>query len=237
MEKLRLILSAMVLLAFSQVAEATNVNIGIYAKNEGRFDMALRVFEPLVKIGYGAAQYELAEMYEFGWGVKKDLKRAADLYLKAAKQGYASAQFKMSVIYNEGKILPKDSKESVKWLKKAAALGLAAAQFNYAVALSDGVLVPIDHKKAFYWYEQSAFQNYVLAQYNLALMYAEGSGVRKDVIMSYVWNTIAKQNGYKNAARALEIDKRILTIEQTKTARFKVQEVLRKIESKRTDLQ
>ena len=236
MEKLRFILFTLLLTALCTSAQATDINVGIYAKNEGRFDMALRVFEPLVEIGYGAAQYELAEMYENGWGLKKDLKKASELYLKAAKQGYAAAQFKMSVIYGEGKILPKDDKASMAWLKKSAALGLAAAQFNYAVALADGVLVPTDHKKAFYWYQQSAFQNYVLAQYNLALMYAQGLGVKKDNIMSYVWNTIAAQNGYKDAARSLEIDRRVLSVEQTKTARYKVQEVLRKIESKRTDL-
>lgn len=215
--------------------EATKINIGIYAKNEGRYDMALRVFEPLVEIGYGAAQYEMAEMYEYGMGLKKDLKKAAELYLKAAKQGYPRAQFRMSVIYDEGKIVPKDIKESVKWLKKAATLGLPAAQFNYAVALSDGVKVPMDKKKAFYWYEQAAFQDYVLAQFNLALLYAEGSGTRKDNIMSYVWNTIAARKGFNDAARSLEIDRRILTIEQTKTAKYKVNEVQRKIESKRTD--
>lgn len=236
MKKLRLISLASLLFTavFSTFSvQATNVNIGIYAKNEGRYDMALRVFKPLVKIGYGAAQYEMAEMYEHGMGLKKDPKQAADLYLKAAKQGYARAQFKMSVIYDEGKILPKNYKDSMKWLKKAATLGLAAAQFNYAVALSDGVKVPMDHKKAFYWYEQAAFQDYVLAQFNLALLYAEGSGVRKDNIMSYVWNTIAARKGFNDAARALEIDRRILTIEQTKTARYKVNEVQRKIESKR----
>lgn len=141
----------------------------------------------------------------------------------------------MSVIYDEGKVLPKNYKESMKWLKKAATLGLPAAQFNYAVALSDGIKVARDHKKAFYWYEQAAFQDYVFAQFNLALMYAEGYGVRKDTIMSYVWNTIAARKGFNDAARSLEIDRRILTIEQTKTARYKVNEVQRKIESKRID--
>lgn len=236
MKKLRLISFASLLFAaiFSSLSvQATNVNVGIYAKNEGRYDVALEVFKPLVEIGYGAAQYEMGEMYEFGLGLRKDLKKAADLYLKAAKQGYPRAQFRMSVIYEEGKILPKNIKEAMKWLKKAATLGLPAAQFNYGVALSDGVKVPMDNKKAFYWYEQAAFQDYVLAQYNLALLYAQGSGVRKDIIMSYVWNMIASRKGLDDAARALAIDRRMLSVEQTKTARYKVDEVMRKIESKR----
>ena len=224
---------ALVGLSFGATA---NVQVGIYAKNEGRYDVALQVFRPLVKLGYGAAQYEMAQMYEDGLGLKKDMKAAIDLYRKAAVQGYAGAQFKLSRVYIEGKLAPVDVKESMKWLKKAANLGLTAAEFNLAVAYHDGELINVDYKKAFYWYKEAAFKNYVLAQYNLALMYAEGYGTKRDHKMSYVWNFIANQNGYKDAGRSLNIDRRVLTVDETKAARYKVKEVLRQIESKRTDL-
>ena len=210
-----------------------NLEIGIFAKNEGRYDIALKSFQPLVDLGYGAAQFQLGEMYEFGLGLKKDPKMAADLFLKSANQGYAEAQFKVYRLYLEGNIFSKNQKEAVKWLKKSANLGLAAAEFNLAVMYHNGEVVLLDYKKAYYWYKQAAFQNYILAQFNLALMYYEGYGVKKSNSMSYVWNTIAGQNGYKKAFKSREVDQRNLLGEEIKLARMKVKEVLRKIELKR----
>ncbi len=209
-----------------------NLEIGIFAKNEGRYDIALQSFKPLVELGYGAAQFQMGEMYEFGLGLKKDQKMAADLFLKSANQGYAEAQFKVYRLYTEGKIFPKSQKNAIKWLKKSANLGLAAAEFNLGVMYYNGEGVLLDYKKAYYWYKQAAFQNYILAQFNLALMYYEGLGVKKSNSMSYVWNTIAGQNGYEQAFKSREIDQRNLLGKEIKIARMKVKEVMRKIESK-----
>jgi TPR repeat protein len=235
--RLILVVFTGLLLSLNAPAQANaKLEVGIYAKNEGKYDVALMAFKPLVELGFGAAQFEVAEMYEFGLGVKKDPKAAAQLYLKAAEQGYATAQFKVSRLYHEGKVLPLDHKAAIMWLKKSAALGLAAAQFNLALAFYDGDKVNLDYKKAYYWYKEAAFQNYVLAQYNLALMYYEGVGVRQDHSMSYVWNAIAAHNGYKDAVKSLQIDKRNLLPKEIQLAQFKLEELWRKIESKRTDM-
>lgn len=228
------VLSSLLGLSFNASA---NIDVGIYAKNEGRYAMALTAFEPLIKLGYAPAQYEVGDMYYHGLGVKKDLKKAAELFELAAKQGNAEAQFTLSTFYAEGIAVKKSAKEAAKWVSKAANLGLAAAQFNLATIYESGEGLNFDYKKAFYWYTQAAEQNYILAQYNLALMYASGSGTKKDVFMSYVWNTIAGQNGYEDAVKSRAIDARELSIDDLKMTRYKIQELLRKIETKRTDLQ
>jgi TPR repeat protein len=220
----------------NNVSANANLEIGIKAKNEGRYAIALMAFKPLLAIGYGGAQYQVAEMNEFGLGMEKDLKNASDLYHKAAKQGYAQAQFKLSRYYTDGTIVDKNLKLAYKWVRKAANLGLAAAQYNLAVLYHKGESVPLDYKQAFYWYKQAAYQNFVLAQYNLALMYFEGYGVKKSNTESYVWNTIAATNGYENALKSLEIDKRNLLPAEIRLARLQVVDELKKIETKRSDL-
>ena len=88
------------------------------------------------------AQYHLGLCYEYGKGVKKDMKQAVKWYRKAAEQGVArsgdvsvtegtlklygltkgvpSAQFKLGVCYATGKGVSKDIAEARKWLQKAA---------------------------------------------------------------------------------------------------------------------
>ncbi|MFT4925687.1 MAG: hypothetical protein ACI8WB_001782 [Phenylobacterium sp.] len=223
------------MLVFSFHASA-DLEEGIYAKHEGRYGVALTDFEPLVNLGYAPAQYELGEMYEHGLGVKKDLKKASELYHLAAKQGNAEAQFSVSTFYAQGITVEKSAKTAAMWARKSAQMGLAAAQFNVAIMYENGEGVNMDTKKAFYWYTQAAEQNYILAQYNLALMYSQGSGTKKSVFLSYVWNTIAGQNGYKDAVKSRSLDARELSVQDLKMTRYKIEELLRKIETKRTDL-
>ena len=42
--------------------------------------------------GLREAQFSLGVMYEYGYGVNRDYKKAVEWYRKAAKQGYADAQ-------------------------------------------------------------------------------------------------------------------------------------------------
>nr|WP_289113933.1 tetratricopeptide repeat-containing serine protease family protein [uncultured Halomonas sp.] len=53
---------------------------------------ALRHWRPLAKQGDADAQLWLGSMYEYGWGVTKDLKEAVRWYRKAAEQGHSYAQ-------------------------------------------------------------------------------------------------------------------------------------------------
>jgi len=66
---------------------------------------------PLAKKGNPDAQRNLGIMYQYGEGVKIDLKKAVDWYTKAANQGESSSQATLGDMYLNGvglkKILPK----------------------------------------------------------------------------------------------------------------------------------
>ena len=55
--------------------------------------------------------------------MKKDQKKAAEWYLKAAEQGDSDAQYNLGAMYYDGKGVKKDRKKAAQWLSKAAAQG------------------------------------------------------------------------------------------------------------------
>lgn len=67
------------------------------------------------------AQKDLAEMYEYGRGVERDINAALKLYLEASEQD-ASCMIKVAEIYSgQSNDLIKDPKKAEEWFKKAEA--------------------------------------------------------------------------------------------------------------------
>lgn len=66
------------------------------------------------KQGHADAQYNLAFLYEVGWGVTKNRKKAAKWYALAAEQGVVKALFDLGYLYYRGKGVPKDKKKAAK---------------------------------------------------------------------------------------------------------------------------
>ncbi|MBR6042452.1 MAG: sel1 repeat family protein [Paludibacteraceae bacterium] len=77
--------------------------------------------------GQAEAINQLGWHYEHGFGVEKDEKKAAALYLQNAEQGNAIAQFYLSGCYGWGKGVEKDYKKALEWAEKAVANGCKQA--------------------------------------------------------------------------------------------------------------
>lgn len=211
------------------LAQGTSLEQGVYELNRGEFQQAIAQFKPLVEQGYAPAQYQMAIIYQNGYGVGKDGMKALELFELAAKQNNPDAQFELALIYTEGKLVKKNLKHAFELTRKAANKDLASAQFNLAVMYANGEGVKQDIFKASRWYKTAANQNYALAQYNLALLYSEGKGVEKSTEMSYVWNTIASWNGYPNAEKSRLMDERDLSKKKIENGREKANQIYQKI--------
>jgi TPR repeat protein len=216
---------------FSTLSQGNDLEQGIYELNRGEFHAAIEQFRPLVAEGYAPAQYQMAIVYQHGYGVAKDGMKALSLFELAAKQNYPDAQFELALIYTEGKLAPQDLKKAYTLTNKAAQKGLASAQFNLAVMFANGTGVKQDHFKASRWYKTAADQNYALAQYNLALLYSEGKGVEKSTEMSLVWNTIASWNGYPDANQSRLLDEQQLSKAKRDSAIEKANAFYKKIKN------
>jgi TPR repeat protein/uncharacterized RDD family membrane protein YckC len=131
--------------------------------------------------GDAAAQNNLGLHYEIGWGVPKDLGKAAELYQKAADQGNARAQTNLGSLYQSGQGVPKDLKKAADLYQKAADQGNADAQTNLGSLYQSGQGVPKDLEKAADLYQKAANQGNAFGQNNLGWLYESGQGVPKDL--------------------------------------------------------
>jgi TPR repeat protein len=116
---------------------------------------AFRLFSGLAESGNARAQYWLADMYEYGYGVKKDIPEAISWMEKAANQGLATAQGRLGEIYFAGQETVQDFKAARKWLQKAANQNNAVAERRLAQMMEQGLGGPKDPVQAYVLYEQA----------------------------------------------------------------------------------
>ena len=86
----------------------------------------------LAKRGDAGAQFYVADAYEEGRGVKKDINKAIEWYRMAAQNNHNGAQYKLGEFYENGLGLKKDLIKAVNWYKKAAANGSRLAKARLA---------------------------------------------------------------------------------------------------------
>lgn len=91
---------------------------------EQKFSKALLLAEK----GDMEAQYNLGLMYEQGYGVTPDKRKAAAWFEKAARKGEAGAQYRLGFLYSQGRGVPKDLQQAAGWYQKAAEQGYAPAR-------------------------------------------------------------------------------------------------------------
>ena len=91
----------------------------------------------------------VAHMYIFGRGVKKDVKKGKELMLKAAELGAKSSQESLAKLcMGLGGRLDPDYKEAFKWIEVLAKKGSLFAKYDMGVCYFYGMGVPEDESKA-----------------------------------------------------------------------------------------
>ena len=89
-----------------------------FGRNED-FDTAVKWLKKSIKKQHARSQNLLAFLYLSGRGVKKNPKKAFDLYQKAANQNLATSQYNLGVMYADGFGAIKDSKLAYIWFSIA----------------------------------------------------------------------------------------------------------------------
>jgi uncharacterized protein len=168
-------------------------------------DAAVEMCCTAAEEGNARAQFHLAQMYEWGEGMPRDLREAAQWYRQAAEQGSAAAQFQLGQIYCDGYGVPQNTAEAVKWWETAALNGDAAAQFKLGLCFCNGQGVPQDYTEAVKWYREAAEQGDVEAQGKLGDAYYIGLGVAANFAEAVKWYREAAEHGNASAQRHLGI--------------------------------
>jgi TPR repeat protein len=151
-----------------------------------------------------AAWTNLASLYHWGRGTKKDDKKAREFYLKAAELGNPAAQNNVAYLYEHGLGGPVDAAEAARWYKQAAEQGFSVAQGNLGVVYEDGRGMKRDDAQAEAWTLKAARQGDHHAQARLAHEAERGEHRPKDLVEAYKWYLLASKGGDGFSGHALE---------------------------------
>jgi TPR repeat protein len=97
----------------------------------------LRWYHARAEAGDPRAQFLLGVKYETGTDVSRDLAKARELYIRAARQGHADAQFRAGTLAQDAAASDEDLKVARDWYQAAAIQGHVPAQYNLAVLLAN----------------------------------------------------------------------------------------------------
>ena len=107
--------------------------------------------------GDAASQVQVGECYASGKGVARDLKQAAEWYLKAANKGDIGGEVHLAALYRDGgKNFPRDMAQAANWYRKAAEQGDVTSQATIGVLYSIGQGVPRSDAEAYFWLDLAA---------------------------------------------------------------------------------
>ncbi|KAL6954650.1 hypothetical protein U1Q18_043348 [Sarracenia purpurea var. burkii] len=162
-------------------------------------------------------------------GVRTNLQKALDSFLKGAARGSTLAMVDAGLVYWEmGKkaegialyqraaalgdpagqcnlgisYLKAESpnpKEAVRWLYQASVAGHARAQYQLALCLHQGHGVEQNLPDAAKWYLKAAEGGYVRAMYNVSLCYSFGEGLVQSHRLARKWMKRAADHGHSKA--------------------------------------
>jgi cell division septation protein DedD len=129
----------------ASASNAASVKDGVDAWSRGEYETAVRIWrEPAVR-GDSDAQFNMAQAYKFGRGVKQDLAIAADWYRQAASRGHLQAEDSYAhLLHYQGKVA-----DALPLLAKSADRGEPRSQYLLATELFNGTNVKKDWVRAY----------------------------------------------------------------------------------------
>jgi TPR repeat protein len=182
---MRLILaafSAAALLLGAQTAYAQDDagDPGTDAFNQGDYGAAFQAWEAKANQGDPDAMTKIAQLYQLGYGTKRDLDKAAEWYEKAAQLGFVVAQFNLANLYYDGQGVSRDRKQAARWYTAAAQGGHAKSQFYLAQMYFDGDGVDESEEAGLAWLQKASDQGMPDAQHELGRRLIFGDDVAAD---------------------------------------------------------
>jgi TPR repeat protein len=104
----------------------SNLADGLKEFDSGDYARAFATLMPIAESGEPEAQCLIANMYQGGYGVEKNIITSIQWYEKSANQGYGVASNNLGEIFFAGEdTIPSDKEKAVFWYKKAEQQGFA----------------------------------------------------------------------------------------------------------------
>jgi len=173
----------------------------------------LKFFEsPISEIKFWAdkgdpsSQSMLGSMYQSGWRVKEDIKKAIKYLTKAADGGNREAQHNLALLFFDNKKFPRDIKKAIHYwtLEAQNKRGDISGAHNLAAIYLKGEGVSVNHKLGMKWLIRSAYSAYADDQFQLAIIYFKGEIVEENTNLGLYFLFMAVRNGYRKAFPLLQ---------------------------------
>ena len=205
------------------------------AESVDDYHWAWKQLEIAAKRGHPGANYEIARCYEEGnREVKKNIKKAVELYKKAVDLGSADAAFRLGELYRDGTLVKADKQKALSWFRSAAALGHKEAGAIVRIATlteradvgdseamnSLGIMYCIgddvakDYSEGLKWLRKAVDLGNLYALNNLGNCYERGFGVSKDTNEAIRLYGLAADGGNQRAKDNLERLKVFVSLDQ-----------------------
>jgi hypothetical protein len=186
------------------------------ATQRNDYARALIIWKELAEKNDADAQFWVANFYDKGKGVEKNIEKAFYWYLRAANGGEITSQYNVGNIYYNGIGVVKDLKQSAAWFKKAADRGDDSSQYRYGSALHNGEGVKKDFGSAYVYFKMAAMNGNLSAQHAAGLYatdlekfqsynrYEKGKSYIEVEKIGMRWLRIAADGGSQNSIARLK---------------------------------
>jgi uncharacterized protein len=112
--------------------------------------------------GYAPAEFQIGQLYDFGFVVEQDDAQALAWYRKAAEHGSAAGQRTVGEFYQKGRAGAADPSEAARWYRRAADGDDLLAQYALGQLYFTGNGVMRDYVTAYVWFMVAAGQTPLL---------------------------------------------------------------------------
>jgi TPR repeat protein len=167
---------------------------------------AVGYYEQAAALNYPPAQFNLAIMYENGFGVEINYDLAKVFLEKSARQNYLPAQFNLGCLYQK---YFNQLELAAYWYDLAASKNHPQAQHNLAMLLTNGQGIPKDFVAAVNWFKKAAAGGEVKSLYALACLCEQGIAMIKDDQLVRDLLLQAAQQNYAPAIAKLGLNSQI----------------------------
>ena len=152
-------------LALNPTHALTLNHLGLLAEQvDSDYGLAAGFYLRAIEQRFPASQVNLANLFWYGKGVKRNPKRAFELYREAAEAGYNMAFVPLGEIYASGDGAPQNPKRAIELFRSASKTGVPAADYHLGFAYEKGRGVAQDLKQAKRNYQIAAIQGHGEAQ-------------------------------------------------------------------------
>jgi TPR repeat protein len=107
---------------------------------------------------FAPAEFQMGQIYDFGFGVPQDDRRALEWYRLAAAHGSAPGQRSVGDFYQKGRAVAADAAQAARWFRRAADGDDLRAQYQLGQMYFEGTGVARDYASAYLWFSIAAGQ-------------------------------------------------------------------------------